>query len=119
MAKTAYALLIYRMTEDLTEAQDRDVLGGHREVQRMTSARGELHAVARLDEPKTAKVVRPTASGKHDVTDGPFIEAKEWLVGFYVLDAASEEDAIAHARTLCPEPGHAIEVRPLTWRWKS
>ena len=46
---------------------------------------GDLHAVARLDEPGTARTVRARASG-HEISDGPFIESKEWLVGFYLVD---------------------------------
>jgi hypothetical protein len=52
------------------------------------------------------------------VTDGPFIETKEWLVGFYLLDCDSEEEALERARMICPAGAHAIEVRPVTWRWK-
>jgi hypothetical protein len=51
------------------------------------------------------------------VSDGPYIETKEWLVGFYVLDCATEEEALARASSLC-DRHHAIEVRPVTWRWE-
>ena len=63
---------------------------------------------------RQARVVRPAA---HDVTDGPFIETKEWLVGFYLLDCASEEEALRRARALCTDGAHTIEVRPVAWRW--
>jgi hypothetical protein len=54
----------------------------------------------------------------HDVVDGPFIETKEWLVGFYLIDCADEAEAITRARCLCPTEDHVIEVRPVGWRWK-
>lgn len=117
---TTYALLIYRTappSEPIPELDDRAALAGHRAVQREAAPRGQLHAVARLDEPSTARTVRPR-SPSHDVTDGPFVETKEWLVGFYVIDCASEEEALARAARLCPDPGHAVEVRPVTWRWR-
>ena len=114
-----YALLIYRtlaLSEALPRAE-RDALLGHRTLQAEASARGELHAVVRLDETSTARTVRPRASA-HEVTDGPFIETKEWLVGLYVIDCESEEQALARARLLCPDDSHGVEVRPVTWRWK-
>jgi hypothetical protein len=116
---TTYALLIYRTTPPsapIPELEERQVLLGHRALQAEASARGELHAVARLDETRTARTVRQHPS-RHDVTDGPFIESKEWLVGFYVVDCASEEQALARARQICGDGAHAVEVRPVTWRW--
>ncbi len=113
-----YALLIYRMappSEPIPELEERAALAGHRAVQAEASARGELHLVARLDDAPTARTVRPGV-GAHEVTDGPYIETKEWLVGFYVVDCASEDEAIARARRLCPDRSHVVEVRPVTWR---
>jgi hypothetical protein len=115
-----YALLIYRtlaLADALPEAQERAALAGHRALQSEASSRGELHEVARLDEAITARTVRPRA-GAHDVTDGPFIDTKEWLVGFYIIDCESEAQALERARRICPDESHAVEVRPVTWRWK-
>ncbi len=111
-----YALLIYRTlpaSEPMPAAAEKAALAGHRALQAEAAARGQLHEVARLDEPATGRIVRA-----HDVTDGPFIETKEWLIGFYVVDCDSEEQALARARQICPDDAHAIEVRPVTWRWQ-
>ena len=43
------------------------------------------------------------------VTDGPFVEAKEVIVSFTIVQAADYDAAVAIARE-CP-PGHTIEVR--------
>jgi hypothetical protein len=115
-----YALLIYRtLAADApgAAARDRTSLAAHRALQAEASAAGALHEVARLDEPRAARTGR-AAAGAHQVTDGPFIESKEWLVGFYVVDCRSEEEALARARVLCPDDTHVIEVRPITWRWR-
>jgi hypothetical protein len=49
--------------------------------------------------------------GKPVVTDGPFTEAKEVLGGYWMIDVASRDEAIAWAR-LCPAtPNEVIEVR--------
>ncbi len=115
-----YALLIYRtapLSMPIPELEERAALDAHRALQAEASARGELHAVARLDETTAARKVRSHA-GAHEITDGPFIETKEWLIGFYVVDCDDEEQALARARQICPDDLHIIEVRPVTWRWK-
>jgi hypothetical protein len=114
-----YALLIYRTSPPsapIAELDEQRALAGHRALQAEAAARGQLHAVARLDDATVARTVRPRAGG-HEVTDGPFIEVKEWLVGFYVVDCESEEEALERARRICPD-AHVVEVRPVTWRWR-
>lgn len=114
-----YALLIYSNLppgEALPDLEEREVLRAHRALQADASARSELHAVARLDDARRGKTVR-RAGGAHTVTDGPYVETKEWLVGFYLVDCATEEEALARAAQIC-EPHHAIEVRPVSWRWQ-
>jgi hypothetical protein len=113
-----YALLIYRLapaSEPIAELEERAALSAHRALQAEAAARGELHSVARLDDPATARTVRARA-GAHDVTDGPYMEAKEWLVGFYVLECDSPEQALERARLICPDDSHLVEVRKVTWR---
>jgi hypothetical protein len=112
-----YALLIYRTLAESAPASGKDGLAGHRALQAEASAAHELHAVAQLASPTTARSVRPRANG-HEVTDGPFVESKEWLVGFYLIDCESEEQAVARAKLICTDDGHAVEVRPVAWRWR-
>ena len=115
-----YALLIYRtipLSQPLPELEEQAALAGHRALQAEAAARGQLHAVARLDETGRARTVQARA-GAHEVTDGPYVETKEWLVGFYVVDCDNEEQALARAKLICPDIGHVIEVRPVTWRWQ-
>jgi hypothetical protein len=115
-----YALLIYRAsppTVTVPELDEKQALAAHRALQAEASARRDLHAVARLDAPGTARTVRAKATG-HDVTDGPFIESKEWLIGFYLVDCDDEEQALARARQICTDQHHVIEVRPVDWRWR-
>ena len=115
-----YVLLIYRADRDSgpNANEERAALRAHRAVQEETAARGKLSAVARLDEASSGRTVKRVNAAAHEVIDGPFIETKEWLVGFYLVDCASEEDAIERAKTLCTDAHHAIEVRPVTWTWK-
>jgi hypothetical protein len=115
-----YVLLIYRATElgkEPVGIDEQATLRGHQTLQREAAARRQLHAVARLDDPRDARTVKHNA-GAHQIVDGPFVETKEWLVGFYLLDCADEEEAIARAKVICADDEHVVEVRPVTWRWK-
>jgi hypothetical protein len=49
------------------------------------------------------------------LTDGPFIDSKEYLAGLIVIEAGHLDEALAIARELLAEtrPGTAIEVRPV------
>ncbi|HVZ35304.1 MAG TPA: YciI family protein [Polyangiaceae bacterium] len=115
---SSYALLIYRASlAAVPKGDERKALAGHRALQVEAARAGDLHAVARLEAPSTARSVKARVGG-HDVTDGPLIESKEWLVGFYLLDCADEAEAIARAQQICTDPWHVIEVRPVDWRWR-
>ena len=51
--------------------------------------------------------------GERVVTDGPFAETKEWLGGFYVIEAPDLDVALDHASGM-PNIGYGhVEVRPL------
>jgi hypothetical protein len=51
------------------------------------------------------------AGGKPMVTDGPFTEAKEVLGGYWMIDVASREEAIAWARRCPASDNEIIEIR--------
>jgi hypothetical protein len=112
-----YALIIYRATRAGQKLDVKATLAGHRQLQREASARGELHAVAQLEATRTARTVKRSGGG-HEIGDGPFIETKEWLVGFYVLDCADEAEAVGRAKLICADDEHVIEIRPVSWRWQ-
>jgi hypothetical protein len=58
----------------------------------------------------TSTTVRQTDNGPV-LTDGPFIETKEALGGYYVVDCTDLDQALAFAKTL---PAECVEVRPVT-----
>jgi len=64
----------------------------------------------RLDDPAEAKVVRPRNS-RIRVTDGPFIEAKEQIGGFYIIETADLDAALEWASRTSDAVGRPIEVR--------
>jgi hypothetical protein len=76
--------------------------------------KGKLGPTARLMPTTTATTLR---KGRETlVIDGPFAETKEQLLGFYVIDCASLEEAIAFARDLAGASTHgtgSYEIRPI------
>src|SRR3989304_4252708 len=64
-----------------------------------------------LHGPDAATVVR---AGDADVvmTDGPFVESKEHIAGFYIINADDFDAALAWARKVVDALNHPIEVRP-------
>jgi hypothetical protein len=66
-----------------------------------------------LRERGTASVVTFEEPGKTTVTDGPFAETKEQLMGFWIIEAANLDEALAWTRKAPLGDGDRIEVRPL------
>lgn len=64
-----------------------------------------------LEFSNTAKVVR-VKDGALQQTDGPYLESKEHIGGFWVIDVPDEETALALARKATVACGGAVEVRP-------
>jgi len=65
-----------------------------------------------LQPTSTATTIRGDSSGKQTVTDGPFVETKEALGGYYLIDADNLDEAIEIAKQ-CPAAFGGVEVRPI------
>jgi len=63
-------------------------------------------------EPRETATVVDGRGGKRVVTDGPFIEAKEWLGGFWVLECPDLDAALALAEEASRACQGEVEVRP-------
>jgi hypothetical protein len=81
-------------------------------------ASGELVDAQGLAGPELAKVVTFAGEGAPVVTDGPFLESKEFLAGYRMIDVESEKRALEIAAKASAAPGHRgvpiqqpIEVR--------
>jgi hypothetical protein len=90
------------------------------QLNRRLRASGELVDAVGLTGPEQAKLVRARDGGSPAVTDGPFAEAKEFLAGFWIVELASAERAVALAAEISAAPGRAgaplnfpVEVRPV------
>jgi hypothetical protein len=107
-----YALLAYNDIEvrDRTpEAQKRRINAGIAEV----LARPDVTGWLRLQDVESATTVRHE-QGRTLLTDGPFLDSKDFLGGFIVVEAENLDGALAVAGELQELRGAgAIEVRPI------
>lgn len=110
-----YAILCYddeAVVEAWSETKLNKVIGKHQAATRPVAERGKLGPVLRLLPTSTAMTVR--SGDKPAVMDGPFAETKEQLLGLWIIDADTHEEALALAQELA---GHkdtgSMEVRPL------
>ena len=79
---------------------------------------GKLVLAEGLEPPTEARLVKAGDGGAPVVTDGPFAESKEFIAGFWIVNAADADEAyrIAAKASACPGPGGKplnmpIEVR--------
>ena len=108
-----YCILCYNLESELeawTREKEAAVLAQRELVTHKLATEGRLGPVGRLMPTTTAMTVR--ASREPLVLDGPFAETKEQLLGFYLVDCKSLEDALDVARRLMGDTG-ALEIRPL------
>jgi len=111
-----HAILCYNNEDAVwswTPEQDAAVMAKLAVVQQRLIQEGRLGPHARLMPTKHAKTLRKDCEPAL-VMDGPFAETKEQLLGFYVVDCQSLEEALEIARELGRvNPGGAYEVRPM------
>src|SRR5262245_21150944 len=109
-----YALLIY------TPEREGDVppetiaaeMEGYNAFTDHIRSKGVMKGGEALDSVATATTVR-VVDGRTITTDGPFAETKETLGGFYLVEAADLDEAIAYAAMIPGAQRGCIEVRPV------
>jgi hypothetical protein len=111
-----YAILAYHVEEDVasrTAEEDAALMRDLHKVHDRLTQEGSMGPAARLGATSRACVLRGAGAGV--VTDGPFTETKEQLLGFYVIDCADRAAAIAAARDLRrANPTAIYEIRPVS-----
>jgi hypothetical protein len=111
-----YTILCYH-NEDVVSSwskeEDDAVMARLGVVHERLAAAGKLGPSIRL-LPTTAATTLRKSEEPPVVLDGPFAETKEQLLGFYVVDVADLDEALAVARELAAaNPGGAYELRPV------
>ncbi|MFJ2863156.1 YciI family protein [Kitasatospora sp. NPDC087314] len=89
----------------LTDEEKAAIGAGHGTFIEALTASGELIGTQALVDPSQAAVVT-VRNGQPVVTDGPFLESKEFLGGYYLIDCENKERAIELAARI---PDAAIE----------
>ncbi|MEV4664655.1 YciI family protein [Micromonospora echinofusca] len=109
-------LLIMHMNpqiwEALTEDERNEVMKGHEEFIETIRESGEMLGTTALAEPAESVVVR-VRGGAPTVSDGPYLEAKEYLGGYYLIECAGRDRAVELA-ALIPDArveGLGVEIR--------
>jgi hypothetical protein len=87
-------------------------MNGHGAFIETVTASGEMILTQALADPSQSAVVT-VRDGERLVTDGPYLEAKEYLGGYYLIDVEGRDRALELA-ALIPDakiPGMGVEVR--------
>ncbi|MGH6816689.1 MAG: YciI family protein [Hyphomicrobiaceae bacterium] len=113
-----YAILCYHdenVVGSWSKEEDEAVMAKLAVVQEKLAKKGKLGPVVRL-LPTTAATTLRKDREPPLVIDGPFAETKEHLLGFYVVNCASLDEALEIARDLGRvNPGGAYEIRPIAF----
>lgn len=92
-----YMVMMFGSAEGMVETANpewiKEMIGFMIQIDKDLRDSGEMVFNAGLADPSTAKLVKQTDNGVI-TTDGPFAEAKESLIGYWVVDVASEERAV-------------------------
>jgi hypothetical protein len=108
-----YLILIYgdeSVLGNLDAEASSQMMKGHMEFGERNAA--SLRGGNALQATATATSLRGDSSGGFVVTDGAFAETKEALGGYYLVEAADLDEALALAKQI-PAPNGGVEVRPI------
>ncbi len=110
-----YLCLIYeneKSWETMPQAESEGVMGEYFAFTEGIRSNGKLVSGEALQPTPTATTVR-VRNGKISTTDGPFVETKEQLGGFYLIDAKDLNEAIQIAAKIPGARYGGVEVRPV------
>ena len=95
----------------MTKAEQEQGAGAYMAYNEALSKAGVLKGSQRLGPSVAAATVR-LAGGKAKVLDGPYADSKEQLGGYFIIDVADHDAAVAWAAR-CPAASHGVvEIRP-------
>jgi len=111
-----YLLLLPAPEEEWAQLPDSEQelgMQNHQRFHRALAARGHTLVMANPLEPSQRAIsMRNTGRGSAIVTDGPFTETTEQVVGFYLIDSSDETDLLEVVRAFA-EGGDHVEMRRL------
>ena len=107
-----YLLLIYTDETFNDPAAIQEISAAHMRLGAELQESGAMVGGNRLRPSDTATTVK-TVGGVQSLHDGPYAETREQLGGYYMVEAADLDAAIAWAKKIPGGPNRAIEVRPV------
>lgn len=110
---TQYAIFLYAPADDEGADPNPDARAEHERHSDELQAAGDTLFAFALEDYSIATSLRGDV-----ITDGPFLEAKEVVLGFYVIEAPDLDAALAVARqNPIHHQGGGVEVRPVESSW--
>jgi hypothetical protein len=109
-----YLLSVHGSGSSPERMTDEEIRRGFEQVGMLETEMRAAHALVfsgRLSDPDRARVVRPSRA-KIRMTDGPYVETKEQLGGFYIIEAPDLDTALDWASKVTLAINTPIEVRP-------
>ena len=98
--------------EQMNEDERRRLLAESVKLTHELHAKGQYLSASPLHPTPTATVVR-VRDGTPLVTDGPFVETREQLAGYFLIDVKDQADAVATAKKVPGARIGSVEVRPV------
>jgi hypothetical protein len=107
-----YMLLIYGEENAWTESERQECYAESSRLCHELHSKGQYLGASPLHSVATATSVR-VRDGRPIVTDGPFAETREQLGGFFMIDAANLDEALAIAERIPAAKIGTVEIRPV------
>jgi len=110
-----YMLLVHHDEEvfgTFSETKQQQMLDDSVQLTHQLHANGKYLSASPLHPASTAAIVR-VRDGKSFVTDGPFIETREQIAGYFLIDAKDLDEAIGIAARVPGARIGTVEVRPV------
>lgn len=110
-----YMLLVHHdeaAFEKLAKEKQQQMLAESVQLTHQLHANKQYFSASPLQPAATAAIVR-VREGKPFVTDGPFIETREQIAGYFLIDAKDRDEAISVAARVPGARIGTVEVRPL------
>lgn len=110
-----YLLLVHHneaMFKSMPEGTRKDMLMESIQLCHQLTSKGQYVHASPLQPEATGTVVR-VRDGEPTVTDGPFMETKEQLAGYFLIDAKDREEAIRIAERVPGARIGTVEIRPV------
>lgn len=110
-----YLCLIYVAPDAVADAPDAQIYAEYGALAESAASKGVMKGGSELADATSATTVR-IREGKRVITDGPFAETKEVLVGYFAFECPSLDEAIEWAVKIPSARYGSVEVRPIVDR---